>query len=109
MRPLTPRGPAGPALRLGLTFCRRNRDDDPLPALPYGYDQLEPTISGITMRLHYDKHHRAYVTKTNDLAAQAGLGGRSLEEIICPRPPAVKPPCSTTRRRSGTTASSGAR
>ena len=36
-----------------------------LPDLPYDYDALEPHISGKIMRLHHDKHHRAYVTGAN--------------------------------------------
>jgi Fe-Mn family superoxide dismutase len=37
-----------------------------LPDLPYDYGALEPHISGDIMRLHHDKHHRAYVTGAND-------------------------------------------
>jgi superoxide dismutase, Fe-Mn family len=37
-----------------------------LPSLPYDYGALEPHISGDIMRLHHDKHHRAYVTGAND-------------------------------------------
>jgi len=36
-----------------------------LPALPYGYDALEPFIDTETMRIHHDKHHAAYVTNLN--------------------------------------------
>ena len=36
-----------------------------LPDLPYDYGALEPHISGKIMRLHHDKHHRAYVTGAN--------------------------------------------
>ncbi len=36
-----------------------------LPPLPYGYDALEPVIDAETMKLHHDKHHRAYVDKLN--------------------------------------------
>ena len=36
-----------------------------LPALPYGYDALEPYIDEETMRLHHDKHHNTYVTNLN--------------------------------------------
>lgn len=36
-----------------------------LPDLPYAYDALEPHIDEETMRLHHDKHHAAYITKTN--------------------------------------------
>ena len=53
-----------------------------LPNLPYEYDALAPTISGATMHLHHDKHHAAYVKKTNELAGAAGLADRPLEEVI---------------------------
>lgn len=53
-----------------------------LPPLPYAYDALEPTISADTLHFHHDKHHKAYVDKTNTLAQKAGLEGRALEEIV---------------------------
>jgi superoxide dismutase, Fe-Mn family len=36
-----------------------------LPALPYGYDALEPHIDKMTMEIHHGKHHQAYVTNLN--------------------------------------------
>ncbi|MBP2018063.1 Fe-Mn family superoxide dismutase [Symbiobacterium terraclitae] len=36
-----------------------------LPPLPYPYDALEPYIDAETMRLHHDRHHRAYVEGLN--------------------------------------------
>lgn len=36
-----------------------------LPALPYGYDALEPFIDKQTMEIHHTKHHQAYVDKLN--------------------------------------------
>lgn len=36
-----------------------------LPALPYDLNALEPVISEEIMRLHYHKHHQAYVTNLN--------------------------------------------
>jgi Fe-Mn family superoxide dismutase len=53
-----------------------------LPELPYGYDALSPTISADTMRTHHDKHHAKYVETANKLAADNGLDGRSVEEIV---------------------------
>jgi superoxide dismutase, Fe-Mn family len=53
-----------------------------LPKLPYDYAALEPTLSADTLHTHHDKHHRAYVDKTNELAAKAGLDGRPLEEVV---------------------------
>ena len=37
-----------------------------LPKLPYAYDALEPSIDEVTMRIHHDKHHQAYVTGANN-------------------------------------------
>lgn len=53
-----------------------------LPPLPYAYDALEPAISSETLHFHHDKHHKAYVDKTNALAQKAGLEGRPLEEVV---------------------------
>jgi superoxide dismutase len=36
-----------------------------LPPLPYPYDALAPTIDELTMRIHHDKHHAAYVAGLN--------------------------------------------
>jgi Fe-Mn family superoxide dismutase len=40
-----------------------------LPALPYAYDALEPFIDKMTMEIHHDKHHQAYVDKLNTVPA----------------------------------------
>lgn len=53
-----------------------------LPELPYGYDALAPTVSADTLRFHHDKHHKAYVDKTNGMLGQAGLEGRTLEDVV---------------------------
>jgi len=37
-----------------------------LPPLPYAYDALEPSIDKLTMQIHHDKHHAAYVKNLND-------------------------------------------
>ena len=36
-----------------------------LPPLPYGYGALQPIISSTTLRIHHDKHHKAYVDGLN--------------------------------------------
>jgi Fe-Mn family superoxide dismutase len=44
-----------------------------LPPLPYAHEALEPHIDAETMRLHHDKHHKAYVdnwNKTNHILAE---------------------------------------
>ena len=53
-----------------------------LPDLPYAKDALGEYMSAETLTFHHDKHHNAYVTKTNELVEAKGLGGRSLSELI---------------------------
>ena len=38
-----------------------------LPELPYGYGDLAPVISEEQLRIHHDKHHKAYVDGANAL------------------------------------------
>ncbi len=52
-----------------------------LPDLPYAYDALGPYMSAETLEFHHDKHHLAYVDNGNKLAAEAGMDGKSVEEI----------------------------
>jgi superoxide dismutase, Fe-Mn family len=44
-----------------------------LPALPYGYNALEPYYDEQTLRLHHDLHHAGYVKGLN--AAEEKLAG----------------------------------
>jgi Fe-Mn family superoxide dismutase len=53
-----------------------------LPDLPYGYGALAPHLSTDTLRLHHDKHHRAYVANVNQLVRGTELEGSSLEHVI---------------------------
>ena len=50
--------------------------------LPYKMDALEPHISEQTIKFHYEKHHQAYVTNTNNLVKGTPLENSSLEELI---------------------------
>ncbi len=55
-----------------------------LPALPYGYDALEPHIDERTMELHHRRHHRGYVNGVNtalENLAQIRIGTRPKEEV----------------------------
>jgi Fe-Mn family superoxide dismutase len=65
-----------------------------LPPLPYGYDALEPTINEETMKLHHDKHHKAYTDKLNEgVDKDPALAGKTIEEIlgvISSQPPLVR-------------------
>ncbi|WP_127596659.1 superoxide dismutase [Nitratireductor alexandrii] len=53
-----------------------------LPDLPYDYEALQPYMSRETLEYHHDKHHKAYVDNGNKLAAEAGMDGLSLEEVV---------------------------
>ena len=54
-----------------------------VPALPYEYTALEPTIDEATMHLHHDKHHQAYVTNLNAaIEKHPELAGKSVEELV---------------------------
>lgn len=53
-----------------------------LPELPYATDALEPHISEETLEFHHGKHHRAYVTKLNELIAGTEYEDLPLEEVI---------------------------
>jgi Fe-Mn family superoxide dismutase len=53
-----------------------------LPPLPYEYNALEPYIDEMTMRLHHDKHHQAYLTNLNNAIAGTDLESLSIEQIL---------------------------
>jgi Fe-Mn family superoxide dismutase len=53
-----------------------------LPALPYPYDALEPHIDRMTMEIHHDKHHQAYVTNLNKALESVKDVPATLEEIL---------------------------
>ena len=54
-----------------------------LVPLPYAYDALEPHIDTMTMQIHHDKHHAAYVNNLNTaIDKHPELGGKSLEALL---------------------------
>lgn len=53
-----------------------------LPPLPWPENALEPVISARTLGLHHGKHHRAYVTKLNELVAGTPMAKMPLEQVI---------------------------
>jgi superoxide dismutase, Fe-Mn family len=53
-----------------------------VPPLPYAYDALEPRIDRLTMEIHHDKHHQAYVDKANAALAGTPLESASVEEVL---------------------------
>ncbi len=53
-----------------------------LPDLPYSKSALSPHISEDTLNFHHDKHHAAYVDKTNAAIKGTELDDVSIEEIV---------------------------
>jgi superoxide dismutase, Fe-Mn family len=54
-----------------------------VPSLPYGYDANEPAIDTLTMQLHHDKHHAAYVNNLNAaLKDSPDLQAKPLHELL---------------------------
>lgn len=79
-----------------------------LPELPYAYDALMPYMSKETLEFHHDKHHNAYVVKGNELAQAAGLGDKTLEQVVVSSFKIRRRRAfSTTRASTGTTFISG--
>jgi Fe-Mn family superoxide dismutase len=54
-----------------------------LAPLPYAFDALEPHIDALTMQIHHDRHHQAYVNNLNTALAGAGEAGRApLDDVL---------------------------
>jgi len=53
-----------------------------LPALPYATDALEPHIDKMTMEIHHDKHHQAYVTNLNKALEGKPEANQQIEELL---------------------------
>ncbi|KAA0210025.1 MAG: superoxide dismutase [Ignavibacteriaceae bacterium] len=53
-----------------------------LPELPYAKDALEPHIDALTMEIHHDRHHKAYVDKLNAAIEGSDLADKSLEDLM---------------------------
>lgn len=55
-----------------------------LPALSYPFDALEPHIDAITMEIHHDRHHQAYINNYTKLLEGTGLLEKySADELAC--------------------------
>ncbi|HEY1377604.1 MAG TPA: superoxide dismutase [Gemmataceae bacterium] len=54
-----------------------------LPPLPYPADALEPSIDKMTMEIHHDRHHKAYVDNLNKaLESAPDLQNKSIEDLL---------------------------
>ncbi len=67
-----------------------------LPPLPYPKEALEPHIDSMTMEIHHDRHHKAYVDNLNKaIAGNAALESKSIGALmkdIASVPDAIKGP-----------------
>ena len=64
-----------------------------LPALPYAPAALEPHIDAMTMQIHHDKHHQAYVDNLNKAVSGTPNENKSLEQLVSVAgtlPPAIR-------------------
>ncbi len=53
-----------------------------LAPLPYEYEALEPHIDKLTMQIHHDKHHQAYVDNLNKAIAGTENENKTIEELV---------------------------
>src|SRR5450432_2163207 len=54
-----------------------------LPSLPYATNALEPSIDTMTMEIHHDRHHKAYVDNLNKaLEGQTALLNKPIEQLL---------------------------
>ncbi len=53
-----------------------------LKALPYANNALEPHIDALTMEIHHDRHHNAYVTNLNGAIKDTEWDSKTILEIL---------------------------
>jgi superoxide dismutase, Fe-Mn family len=53
-----------------------------LAPLPYEKSALEPYVSGLTVDVHYERHHRGYLDKLRELIANTRDAERTLAELV---------------------------
>ena len=53
-----------------------------LPALDYGYSDLEPHLDATTMEIHHSKHHAGYTKNLNAAIEGSELSNLTIEEIL---------------------------
>ena len=66
----------------GIDFILNENAGFTLPKLPYDYNALEPHIDALTMQIHHDKHHQAYIDKLNDAVKTNKLESETLENLL---------------------------
>ncbi len=56
--------------------------DFTLPPLPYDFAALEPHFDKMTMEIHHDRHHAAYVKNLNDAVLNTPMAKFEIEDIL---------------------------
>jgi len=73
-----------------------------LPPLPYKFDALEPHIDALTMEIHHDKHHAAYIKNLNTAFATApDLAKQPLDKLLAELPSVSDEALRATLRNNG--------
>jgi len=73
-----------------------------LPALGYAFDALEPHIDTLTMEIHHNKHHAAYITNLNAaLATAPDLANQPLDNLLASLPAVPDDALRSTLRNHG--------
>ncbi|PGH39496.1 MAG: superoxide dismutase [Candidatus Nephrothrix sp. EaCA] len=50
--------------------------------LPYEFNALEPHIDALTMQIHYEKHHAAYVKNVNEAIAAENISASTESDLL---------------------------
>lgn len=53
-----------------------------LEKLNYGYDEMAPNISALTIENHYSKHYLSNTNKLNETVAETNLENLTIEEVL---------------------------
>jgi len=72
-----------------------------LAPLPYAFDALEPHIDALTMQIHHDRHHQAYVNNLNTALAGAGEAGKAPLDDLLKNLAVLPEPVRTAVRNNG--------
>ena len=61
---------------------KANKGSFQLEKLPYRYDALAPTVSPLTLEMHYSKHYLTYTNNLNNTIAGTEYENQSIENIL---------------------------
>lgn len=73
------------AFKLGDVFATKTpyfEGMHTLAPLPYANDALEPHIDKMTMEIHHDRHHKAYVDNLNKAIAGTDMEKLSIDQLL---------------------------